>query len=93
MLGPMVVTHLVIILIAAKNGLTGEEILSRTSGNEAWAVFYFLFVLAAAAHAPIGLRSIMREWTALKDKTVNMIALLFAVFVLFAGLRAVAAIY
>jgi fumarate reductase subunit C len=92
-LAPLVVIHLVLIMIAVKNGLTADEILSRTRGNVLWAAFYSLFVVAAAIHAPLGVRNVLREWTPLSSRGVDVLCLLLFVFLLFAGLRAVVAVY
>ena len=51
-----VLVHLATIIVAVRGGLSAGEILARTSGNLAWLGFYALFVIAAAIHAPIGLR-------------------------------------
>jgi len=93
LLAPLVVVHLLLIFIAVKNGLTAEEILGRTRGNELWAVFYGLFVVAAAIHAPLGLRNVLREWTPLTPRLVDVACVFIFVFLLFAGLRAVVAVY
>ena len=61
-LAPLIVCHLVVIVYATQKGLSATDILARTRGSIAWALFYGLFVLAAAVHAAIGLRSIAREW-------------------------------
>lgn len=92
LLAPMVIVHLVLILFAVRNGLTGEEILARTQGNFLWAAFYTLFVLAAGVHAPIGLRSVLREWTSLGNVLVDIICCFFAALMLVTGIRAVIAI-
>jgi len=57
-----VTIHLVTIIYAIRGGLTAGEILARTHGNRWFLGFYLIFVLAAAIHAPIGLRSVLREW-------------------------------
>ncbi len=62
-LAPLVVAHLVLILIASRDGLSAAEILARTQGSAGWAAFYGLFVVAAAIHGPIGLRNVSRETT------------------------------
>lgn len=92
LLAPMVVAHLLLIVMAVRNGLSAEEILSRTRGSFFWAAFYTLFVVAVSLHAPVGLRNVMLEWSALTERKVNVISLLFACLFLFAGLRAVFAI-
>ena len=92
LLGPLVVIHLGLILVAVKGGLSGAEILGRTQGSMAWAVFYVLFVVAAGIHAPIGMRNILNEWTSWSYRIVNIICVaLFALF-LCLGLRAVIAV-
>jgi fumarate reductase subunit C len=55
-------------------------------------IFYAVFAVAAAVHAPIGLRNVLREWTRLPRGWIDggMLALFF-VF-LFLGLRAVRAL-
>ncbi len=92
-LAPLVLIHLGLILYAIGDGLTVEEILSRTRGNLAWAGFYSLFVLSAAVHGPIGLRSILREWFNLRGVSVDASLLGFAVLLAVLGMRAVIAVY
>ena len=92
LLGPLVIMHLLIIIYASRNGLTGAEILGRTQGSVFWFGFYLLFVLAVTVHAPIGLRNILNEWTGLSGRTVNIVCLLIAVAMLLTGLRAVLAV-
>ena len=92
LLAPLVVIHLLLILIAVRDGLSADEILERTGGSIFWASFYLLFVLCAAIHAPIGLRNVMQEWTPLTNKTAGFICLLFGIFLFASGLRAVIAV-
>lgn len=91
-LAPLVLIHLGLILYAVSDGLTADEILSRTRGNMAWAAFYILFVLSAAVHAPLGLRNILREWIGLRGRMVDFALFLFAVLLAGLGLRAVMAV-
>ena len=91
-LAPLVLIHLGLILYAVSDGLTADEILSRTRGNTAWAVFYILFVLSAAVHAPLGLRNILREWLGLRGRMVDFALVLFALLLAGLGLRAVMAV-
>jgi len=93
LLAPLVVVHLLLIFVAVKDGLTAEEILSRTRGNELWAVFYSAFVVAASVHAPLGLRNVLREWTMLSTRMVDLACVLIFLALLFAGIRAVVAVY
>ena len=92
-LAPLVVVHLLLIFIAVKDGLTAEEILGRTRGNELWALFYGVFVVAAAIHAPLGLRNVLREWTPLTPRVVDIVCIVIFLLFLFVGLRAVVAVY
>ena len=92
LLAPLVVAHIALIIIAVRNGLTAEEILSRTRGSIVWAVYYGAFVIAAAIHAPIGIRNILNEWTPLNGNIVDVVAVGFALAVLVLGLRAVVAV-
>jgi succinate dehydrogenase subunit C len=92
-LAACVLVHLATIIYAVRNGLSAAEILGRTRGNAAWAAFYSLFVLAAAVHAPIGLRNVLSEtfdWRGHGlDVTVMAVALALAAW----GLRAVYAVF
>ncbi len=91
-LAPMVILHLVVILYATRAGLSAEAILARTGSTPLWPVFYALFVVAAAVHAPIGLRNILREWTPLSRGATDWLSLGFGVVLLVLGLRAVWAV-
>lgn len=91
-LAPLVVAHLILILIAVRDGLTAGEILARTQGSLGWALFYGVFVLAAALHAPIGIRNILREWGGLPPTLVTWASILFGLMLLGFGLRAVVAV-
>ena len=91
-LAPLVLVHLGLILYAVEGGLTAHEILGRTRGSMFWGGFYGFFVLAAAIHGPIGLRNILREWTAIKPFAVNLLALGAGLLLLALGMRAVIAV-
>ena len=88
-----VVVHLVVIIYAMRGGLSAAEILGRTRGNFGWAAFYTVFVLAAAVHAPIGLRTILMEWGGSRGQSLAVAAALFAVALAVLGLRAVWAVF
>lgn len=92
LLAPLVLVHLGLVLVAIRGGLTAAEILGRTQGSVGWALFYGLFVVAAAVHAPIGLRNILREWTPLPRRAVEALSAVFAALLLVLGLRAVWAV-
>ncbi len=91
-LGPLVLVHLGLVLVAIRGGLTAGEILGRTQGSVGWALFYGLFVVAVAIHAPIGVRNVLREWTRLASRAVDVLALGFGGLLLALGLRAVWAV-
>jgi fumarate reductase subunit C len=88
-----VTVHLVTILYAVRGGLTAGEVLARTRGNSWFFAFYLLFVVAVAVHAPIGLRNILREWTSWRGRSLDGALALFAVGLLFLGVRAALAVY
>ena len=88
-----VVVHLCVIVYAARGGLTGAELLGRTRGNLAFALYYAIFVIACAVHVPIGLRAIAYEWFGWRERGASAGALFFGALVLVLGLRAVFAVY
>jgi fumarate reductase subunit C len=88
-----VTVHLATILYAVQGGLSGAEILGRTRGNAAWAAFYTVFVLAAAVHAPIGLRAVLAEWFGWRGRARDFALIAFAVLLAGLGLRAVSAVF
>ncbi len=88
-----VAVHLATILYAVRGGLTAAEILGRTRGSVAFLAFYSVFVLAVALHAPIGLRNVVREWTAWRGRSLDAALAAFAVLLLALGFRAVIAVY
>lgn len=91
-LAPLVLVHLIVIVYAVQGGLSAAEILGRTRGSVAWGAFYGLFVLATAIHAPIGLRAVLREWTAWRGRSLDYAMLALAVALALLGLRAVIAV-
>lgn len=88
-----VTVHLATILYAVQGGLTGAEILGRTRGNTAWAAFYAVFVLAAAVHAPIGLRAVLSEWFGWRGRARDFTLVAFAVVLAGMGLQAVRGVF
>ena len=88
-----VTIHLVTIIYAIRGGLTAGEILARTHGNRWFLGFYLVFVLAAAVHAPIGLRSILREWAKWRSRSLDVAMLSFSALLLLLGVRAALAVY
>lgn len=92
LLAPLVIAHLALILYAVHGGLSAAEILGRTQGSVAWALFYGLFVIAVAIHAPIGVRNIVHEWTRWRGRSLDVASVALALALLALGLRAVAAV-
>ena len=91
-LAPLVLVHLGLVLVAIRGGLTAGEIMARTQGSVGWALFYGVFVVAVAVHAPIGVRNVLREWTGLPRRVVDVLSLGFGGLLLALGLRAVWAV-
>ena len=91
-LAPLVVVHLGTMIYAIQDGLSAAEILSRTKGSCFWGTLYSAFVVAAAIHASIGLRTIIGEMTSLRVTLCDILALLLGAMILVLGLRAVWAV-
>jgi fumarate reductase subunit C len=91
-LAPLVLVHLALILYAVEGGLTVAEILDRTRGSIGWALFYGLFVVAAAIHAPIGLRNVFREHFNWRGRSLDIVMALVLLGLLVLGFRAVIAV-
>jgi fumarate reductase subunit C len=89
---PFILTHLLIIFYATQSGLSAAGILSRTAGSLGWAVFYGVFVVLAALHGAIGVRSVLREWTSLRGQALDTVMFVFAGLLIALGFRAVAAV-
>lgn len=84
-----VLVHLALVIYAVRGGLSAAEILGRTRGSVAWLMFYLLFVVAVAVHAPIGVRTILREMTAWRGRSLDGAAVLFGAVLAASGARAV----
>ncbi len=89
---PLVLAHLGIMIYAIQDGLSAEEILARTRGSLLWGSFYGLFVLAAAAHASIGLRNILAEWLRPSAPLLSGVCWVFGLGLWALGWRAVIAV-
>jgi fumarate reductase subunit C len=87
-----VLVHLATMIYAVRNGLTAAEILQRTSGNAGWAIFYGVFVLAVAVHAPIGLRNVLSEVFGWRGRGLEIAVVLMGVLLALWGWRAVYAV-
>ena len=84
-----VAVHLALIIYAVRGGLSAAEILGRTRGSVAWLAFYMLFVAAVAVHAPIGLRTVLREMTPWRGRSLDVAIAGFVIFLATFGMRAV----
>jgi len=91
-LAPLVLVHLGLIVYAVGDGLTAAEILERTRGSLFWGMFYGLFVVAAAVHGPIGLRTVLAEMTPWRGRGLDLAMIAFALLLLVLGGRAVLAV-
>lgn len=87
-----VLVHLATIIYATRSGISAAEILGRTKGSTGWLAFYSMFVLACAVHAPIGLRTVLREWAAWRGRGCDAAMWVFAALLAWAGMRAVLAV-
>jgi len=88
-MAPLVLVHLVVIVYATRSGLSAEAILGRTEGSLLWAGFYGLFVVAAAIHGTIGLRTVLAEMTGWRGRGLDLAVTAFGLLVLGLGIRAV----
>jgi fumarate reductase subunit C len=91
-LGICVAIHLLIIFYAIRGGISAQEILGRTQGNLAFALFYEIFVLACFVHAPIGVANILEE-TIPKTGLSKPISWILAMAILALGTTAVIGVY
>jgi fumarate reductase subunit C len=87
-----VVVHLITIVYAVRGGLSAGEILGRTRGSVAWGSFYAVFVLAAAVHGAIGLRTVAAEWLGFRGAAAAWTMIAIALALALTGLRAVVAV-
>lgn len=87
-----VAVHLVTIIYAVRNGLTAAEILARTRGSVGLAAFYSVFVISAAIHGAIGLRTIAAEWLGLRGDAAEVAMTLVGLALTVLGLRGVYAV-
>jgi fumarate reductase subunit C len=87
-----VLVHLGIMIYAVRGGLTAEEILARTQGSWAFALFYAVFVLACAVHVPVGVANIAREWWGMGENFALWISRATGLVLLVMGLRSVYAV-
>jgi fumarate reductase subunit C len=89
---PLVIGHLILMIVAVRNGLTAAEILSRTRGSAFWAGYYGLFLLAVSIHAAIGLRNIAAETFRWRGTSLDLAMIAFGLGLVLMGGRAVYAV-
>lgn len=93
---PLLAGHLLLILYATRKGLAAADILARTRGSVLWGLYYATFVLAAAVHAAIGVRGVLREWgprsLAQNARALDLAMWAFGLVLAVLGLRAVMAV-
>jgi len=87
-----VVVHLATIIYAVRGGLSAAEILGRSRGSIAWGTFYAVFVIAAAAHGSIGIRTVAIEWLRIGKPGAQRLMVTVALALALVGLRAVYAV-
>lgn len=88
-----VAVHLVVIIHAVQAGLTAGALLARTHDNWGFLALYVVFVLAAAVHAPIGLRSVIAEWCGWAGRAVDRALIGFGVAIAVLGVNAAIAVF
>ena len=88
-LGLFVIIHLITIITVIQGGLSAAEIMERTNSNFIVAVFYGLFVIAAAVHSAIGLRTVAQEVLKWNGISLNVVILTFFSFLCVVGMAAI----
>lgn len=91
-MAPLVIGHIAVMIYAVQNGLSADEILSRTQGSLWWATFYGLFVIAVSIHAAIGVRAIVYETFQPPLGVLNSLTWAIGLSLLVLGGRAVAGV-
>lgn len=85
--------HLATVIYAVRGDLSAADIISRVQGNVAWLSFYVVFVLAAAIHAPIGIRTILLESTPLPRRVADLLSAAVLLIILTMGLHTAFGLY
>ena len=89
---PFIAAHLVLMFYATRQQLTAADILARTRGSLSWAAFYSAFVVLAAVHGAIGVRTVMADWVPSVERVRDGVMWAFGLALTVLGLRAVAAV-
>ena len=91
-MAPLTLGHIAVMIYAVQDGISAQEILSRTQGSVFWFLFYGLFVLAVSIHGAIGLRVVVHEVFGLKGSPLSAFTWLVAVGLMALGFYAVVAV-
>lgn len=89
LLAPLVLAHLGMIVYAVHQGLSAQAILARLHHSLLFGGFYALFVLACAAHVPVGVARVTEEWLGWSERAALGLGGAFSLLLLAGGLRAV----
>jgi len=92
LLAVCVLVHLATIIYAVRGGLSAADILGRTRGSLPFAAFYSVFVLSCAIHVPIGLATVVEEWSGAGPRVARLVSWATALVITVFGLRAVYAV-
>ena len=92
LLAVCVLVHLATIIYAVRGGLSAADILGRTRGSLPVAAFYAVFVLSCAVHVPIGLATVVEEWSVAGPRVARLVSWAAALLITVLGLRAVYAV-
>lgn len=92
LMAPLVIGHLAVMIYAVQGGLSAAEILGRTQGSVLWFLFYGTFVMAAAIHGAIGVRTIVFEWCGTNGRLLDLVMGITGVGLFSLGARAVWAV-
>ena len=92
-LGACSIIHLGVIIEAVKAGLTAAEIINRVGGSTGWFIFYSIFVFAASVHAPIGLRTIIKESITASNLSITIAVSSFSLVLMGLGMWSIVGFY
>lgn len=88
-LGLFVIIHLITMIVVIQGGLSAAEIMERTSSNILVVIFYGLFVIAAAIHGSLGLRTVAQEVLSWRGASLNFVILVFCALLCVLGMVAI----
>lgn len=88
-LGLFVIIHIITMIVVIQGGLSAAEIMERTSSNILVVIFYGLFVIAAAIHGSLGLRTVAQEVLSWRGSSLNFVILVFFALLCVLGMVAI----